>query len=332
MLRTTLSLCLLLFAAPSAWASCAFDEGYMTSAFGVHIDNVLAVPRDVPVGTALFDSGWRRATGVTIRCDSSGQAQGQLGGGFGAPLSGIPGFGNGEVLDTDIPGVGIQVFWCNYDSKCGSPPVPNESVSLVQKLDWRVFAETYSPRNNWWVRLVKTGPLQAGLHSFAGTATVRYIDLDIGTLSVQGSLATSAPTCRLDTPNLVVQMPTAPLDAFQGPGVLPEPWQKRFDINLQCDAGIRLSYRVDPLSLSAAAVGVMANREGPHMARNVGIQLFHGDGEDAQPLPIMTKLLHTPSTAAGLVRIPLLARYYQISPKVTSGLVTTSATLTLTYE
>lgn len=332
MLRTTLPLCLLLFAAPSAWASCAFVPGYMTSVFSVPIDNVLAVPRDVPVGTTLFDSGWQRATGVTIRCDSSGHAQGLLGGGFGAPLQGIPGFGSGEVLDTEIPGVGIQVFWCNYDSECGNPPAPNRSVSLVQKLDWRVPADTYTPRNNWWVRLVKTGPLQAGLHGFSGTATVRYLDLDVATLSVHGALSTSAPACRLDTPNLVVQMPTAPLDAFQGPGVLPAPWQKRFDISLQCDAGIRLSYRIDPLSLSAGAVGVMANREGPHMARNVGIQLFHGDGDDAQPLPIMTKLLHTPSTEAGLVRIPLLARYYQITPKVTSGLVTTSATLTLTYE
>lgn len=325
---------LLLFLAPSAWGfSCSFVDGYQKSRFPISIDKVVSSPRDKPIGSVLHDFTWQTATGVTIDCGGwpweRGTVQGRLAGGFGAPVQGIPGYPNGDLMESGIPGVGIQVWWCNYASDCPSPPAANRSTSLVQRLNWGFRGGTYVPRNIWWVRLVKTGEIQAGAHGFNGMATVRYADLDIAELTVHGTVSTAVPACRMQTRDLVVRMPTVHVGVFQRPeetGAVERP----FDIVLDCDAGIRLSYRIDPLH-GMETPFIMRNRPGAGMA-NVGIQVLRANTATPETVQLAVKHAYLDATEVGLLRMPFLARYVAMSPGATPGLVSTSAMLTLSYE
>lgn len=317
-------------AAPSAWAACSFDGGYMTSQFSISLNQSLAAARDTPAGTELFSSTWRPATGVNIRCNSNGKVAGVLEGDFGVAQTGVPGHRNGSVFATTVPGVGIQVFWCNQQN-C-NPDYNN--VTPVPALNWSTSATTYRLRNSWWVRLVKTGQVTSGSHAFRGTARVRYDGLEVARLSVQGVIEVAARGCRLDPASSaqVVRLPPVSVDAFQNIGELPNEWLGRpFDFRLDCDPGIRLSLRIDPLYPSNIP-DVLANRPAPGMATNVGVRLYRELAGRPQVMPTLTPVLMSMSTSGGALRLPMVVRYYQVGTKVSPGAFSTSAIFTLYYE
>ena len=320
------ALCLLLcLAAPAAWAKCSFKQGYMKSVYKVELPADLDFPQDLAPGRMLYSSAWQNATGVRIACNASGRVSGRVAGHIG-PLLEVPGWYNGGVHSTNVPGVGVAVYWCNRGNNC-EPSLP------VTSLDWEVGPWDYDPENNWLVLLVKTGPIASGVHDFLGTATVRYDNLDVGELSIHGRLKVTARGCRLDpaSSTQTIRLPTVPVDAFQEGGVLPDPWLGRpFDLRMECDPDICLSYRIDPLYPSNFP-DVLANRQGDGLARNVGIQLFRELGGKSVVLPLRMTVFEG-WTQGGAQRISLFARYYQTGARVTPGALNTAATFSMIYE
>ncbi|MBT8765399.1 fimbrial protein [Metapseudomonas boanensis] len=316
---------LLLLGAPAAWAGCKFEDGYAKSQSSISIDNTLMVPRDAPLGSELFDSGWKIASGPHIKCSGGGNVSGRHSGNFGAVVQGVPGNREGSVLATNVPGVGIQALWCNE----GVCTTNHMDLDPPTSINWTVNAFSYHLKSSsWWVRLVKTGPVDPGTHTFNGTVTIRYIDLDVAELNVHGTIDSGTLACQLETPNLVVQLPSVTVGELHSGRELPG---KQFEAALKCDPGIRLSYQIDALHPSAVA-DVMANDSGPGMATDVGVRLYRDGPGGMEVVPLSKRVLHTVSTQDGALHIPLIARYYKLGEHVSSGNLSTTANLVLSYE
>ncbi|SDK46582.1 Pilin (type 1 fimbria component protein) [Pseudomonas delhiensis] len=326
--------CLLLLGglSTSAWASCSFDSGYMTSQLSMSLPATISVPADATPGTELWSSGWVAASGNNITCNSNGSVSGVLAAGIGAA---VPGFTNSSgypsVFKTNIEGIGISVYWCNYNS-CN----PNyNNVTPIPSLAWSVTGVQYPLKNSWWVRLVKTGPiLNGGQLQVSGTSTVSYQNLAVARLTFSGATAVTSRACEInpDSQSITVPLPTVLRTDFpSGLGVLADNGKARaFSINMQCDSGVKIWYRVDGAS---SGNNVLDNATGAGMASGVGVQLFYGDASSTQVLPLATKQLRGSTGSATLpVSIPLAAKYYKTASTVTGGQVAVTATFTLTYE
>ena len=148
------ALCLLLcLAAPAAWAKCSFKQGYMKSVYKVELPADLDFPQDLAPGRMLYSSAWQNATGVRIACNASGRVSGRVAGHIG-PLLEVPGWYNGGMHSTNVPGVGVAVYWCNRGNSCEpSLPVTN-TFTVVYSL---VGMEGS----------IATGPMRKGRGAFA---------------------------------------------------------------------------------------------------------------------------------------------------------------------
>ncbi|WAB95131.1 fimbrial protein [Pseudomonas citronellolis] len=315
-----------------AWASCSFDSGYMTSQLNISLPATISVPVDATPNTELWSSGWVSASGNNISCNSTGVVSGVLAAGIGAA---VPGFTNSNgfpsVFKTNIDGIGISVYWCN-NANCN----PNyNNVTPIASLAWPVSATQYPLKNSWWVRLVKTGPiLNGGQLQVSGTSTVSYQNLQVAQLTFTGATAVTSRACEInpDSQGITVPLPTVLKSDFPaGLGVLADNGKARaFHINLRCDSGVQVWYRIDGAS---SGNQVLDNASGAGMAGGVGVQLFYGDVSSTLVQPLATRALQTTTTGAGqAVSIPLAAKYYKTASTVTGGQVAVTATFTMTYE
>jgi len=326
--------CLLLLGGLSttAWASCSFDSGYMTSQLSISLPATISVPVDATPGTELWSSGWVSGSDNSVTCNSSGVVSGLLAGGIGAA---VPGFTNSNgypsVFQTNIEGIGISVYWCN-NANC-NPDYNN--VTPISSLAWSVSATRYALKNSWWVRLVKTGPiLNGGQLQVSGTSGVSYQNLPVTQLTLTGATTVTSRACEInpDSKNITVPLPTVLRSDFPaGLGVLTDNSKARaFQINLRCDSGVQVWYRIDGAS---SGNQVLDNASGPGMASGVGVQLFLGDASSTLVHPLATRALIATTTGAGqAVSIPLAAKYYKTASTVTGGQVAVTATVTMTYE
>lgn len=333
MKKTILRLLFLFGGLPvSAWASCSFDSGYMTSIQSITLPATLSIPVDAAPGTELWSTGWVAASGTNISCNSSGNVSGTLAPGIGAA---VPGFTNNSgfpsVFKTNIEGIGISVYWCN-NNNC-NPDYNN--VTPIASLAWPVSNNPYPLKNSWWVRLVKTGPiLNGGQLQVSGNSTIYYQSLAVAQLSLAGGVAVTSRACSVnpDSQGITVALPTVLKSQLpSGLGVLADNSKARaFQINLRCDNGVKVNYQIDGAS---SGNNVLNNAGGVGMATGVGVQLFRGDASSSLVQPLASKLLQTTTTGANQpVSIPLAVKYYKTASSVTPGQVAVTATFTLTYE
>lgn len=115
---------------------------------------------------------------------------------------------------------------------------------------------------------------------------------------------------------------------FSGPGSTGN--ENGFDIALSCDAGTKVSMRLDPGSagLADASNGVLnLNGGSGAQASGVGVQVLYKDA------PVQFGTAMSVGTAAGgFVDLLLKARYYQTGSKVMPGQANATATFTMTYQ
>ncbi|CAD5107945.1 fimbrial protein [Zestomonas carbonaria] len=336
MKKWVLSLLLFTVTSPVAWAAgCSFESGYSKSVATIPFPSVmLGVPRDAPVGTELWSSGWQSFSGPSISCSSTGKVAGTLASGIGAAVPGFTSNGFSSVFATNVPGIGISVFWCNQDN-CN--PDYNQ-VTPISSLAWDVQATRYPLKVKWWVRLIKTGDIDTsgGPLAVSGVSSISYANLTVADLMLTGNFIVNSLACEVnpDSRNITVQLPTvAKTDFSASKPALPGADKARsFNINMLCDSGVKVSYQIDG---PQALPDVLANAVGAEMATGVGVQLFQGDAHSTTVVPLATKRFFT-STSLGQpnVRIPLTARYYRTGAvsDISSGLVSTTATFTLFYE
>ncbi len=315
---------------------CNFTKGNQVVPATIALPSTLSIPRNASNGTPLWDSGWKVFPRTTITCVVRGKVKGTHAGGIGAAVPGHTINGFPSVFDTNVPGIGVSLFWCNEFGTCPSDPTPP-----LSSLSWQVAEITEYPLNtNWRVRLIKTDDIDvsAGAVTVGGTSAVSYSELVVTTLSLTGSSQIIGLGCEMnaDSRSIDVRLPTiAKTDFEDSPIPRANDKAKTFSINLLCDSGVKVSYQVDGTQTSAGS-NVLANSSGKGMASGVGVTLFKGDLSSITQLPLGAKLLNnTTSSGNTRVKIPLTARYVRTaaSPSAMgSGLVSTTAFFTLFYE
>jgi type 1 fimbria pilin len=334
-----LILLLALFCAPSALAAiCTFQAGSASVMGTIALPASVSIPRNASNGSVLWDSGWKNFTGATLNCTATGNVKGGLAASIGAAVPGHSSNGFSSVFKTNVPGIGVSVFWCNQTTaNCN----PNRTlITPLPSLNWDVQPVRYALATNWRVILVKTDDIDAsaGAVSLPGLSYVSYADLGISTLMITGSSQVTGLGCEVnaDSRNIDVQLPTIYTADFEdSPIPQRNDKAKAFKINLLCDSGVKVNYQVDG-TLASGATNVLANASGTGMATGVGVTLFMGDLSSVTRLPLASKFLHTTTSSGNQpVSIPLTARYYRTAATpaaMTAGLVSTTATFTLTYE
>lgn len=324
---------------PSALAAegCTFRPGSQNVQATVALPSTLSIPRNALNGTALWDSGWKRFSDTTIECDVRGMVTGTHAGAIGAEVPGLTNHnGLPYVFGTNVPGIGVSVFWCNQMS-CNPNPT---QITPLPSLNWPVDAPTRYPLStNWRVLLIKTDDIDvsAGVVAIGGSSEVRYNNLVVTKLSITSSSQITGLGCEMnaDSRSIDVRLPTIAKTDFDAPIPRSNDKAKTFNINLLCDSGVKVSYQVDGTQTSAGS-SILANSSGEGMASGVGVMLFEGDLSSTTQLQLGSKLVHgTTSLSSTRVKIPLTARYARTaaSPSAMgSGLVSTTAFFTLFYE
>lgn len=324
---------------PSALAAegCTFRPGSQIAQATVALPSSLSIPRNASNGTPLWDSGWKRFSDATIECDVRGMVTGIHAGAIGAEVPGLANHnGLPYVFATNVPGIGVSVFWCNQ-MLCNPNPT---QITPLPSLNWPVDAPTRYPLStNWRVLLIKTDDIDvsAGVVTIGGSSEVRYNNLAVTKLSITSSSQITGLGCEMnaDSRSIDVRLPTIAKTDFDAPIPRSNDKAKTFNINLLCDSGVKVSYQVDGTQTSAGS-SILANSSDEGMASGVGVMLFEGDLSSTTQLQLGSKLVHgTTSLSSTRVKIPLTARYVRTaaSPSAMgSGLVSTTAFFTLFYE
>ncbi|WP_312742087.1 MULTISPECIES: fimbrial protein [Enterobacteriaceae] len=116
--------------------------------------------------------------------------------------------------------------------------------------------------------------------------------------------------------------------AFTGAGSTTA--DKNFTIDLDCDASTRVNLTLEGAQDSSGAAGVLALTQATTgaTASGVGVQVLYNN------TPVTFGSMFNVGTAAtkGAYAIPLTARYYQTTEKVTGGQANSLATFTITYQ
>lgn len=295
----------------------------------------LNAARDAPVGSLLWETGWKGTATSAISCTGTTATlryywhPSNLPPG---PCVSMPAAG-GVVCPTNLAGIGVQLQW----APTGNPATATLTLEPTTQQWVRAQSGTtaYTLYALFRVRLFKTGPVSpgtlqlknnvVGFGNYVGTTGGANLNLQIPAASI------TPRACTLVNANQVVVLPPRSTGDFsggaQGPvggtaGATP------FSIQLNCDANLAVSFRLDGPEV-AGATGVLANATGAGRATGVGVQVLRS----GSPLALATVHFHANSGGSGgLVSVPMEARYYKTAPTVTPGTVSATATLTMTYQ
>lgn len=324
----------LMFAASGAQASCWFVSGSAPNGT-IPLPATLRIPSDSPNGTVLWSSGWRPFGNFDINCLGTGVVAGTLASGIGAAVPGyVNASGYNSVFATNVPGIGISVYWCNQTS-CNPDYNHVTPIASLPQSWGTISAPTYNLPSSWWVQLVKTGPVSPGAVSVGGgLSSIRYYETTVANLAITGATSISAIGCQLNPTNITVPLPTVTKDDFTDASPTPTSTSKAtpFNISLLCDADVQVRYEIDG---TQTATNVLANSTGGGMAQGIGVQLLQGDPGSADPVPLGQYVAFQGRTASsGPVSIPLVATYYKTVPiaSVVPGNVMVTATFTVLYQ
>lgn len=328
--RRTLVLCLvflfgLVGLGRQAYASCSFSAGN-TLTSTVALPAQLVVPRNVSLGTVLWDSGWVQGGSGTasILCNAYFYMKWQ----WNIPGLQPSGIANVYALP-NLPGVGIRGSW--YWGSTGSP----EAWAYIGQPDWWTANSTqdFVLRSFLSVQLVAIGPIRNGTQTFnSPTISVWYDNINAAQLVLtQTSVKTLSLACV--TPDVVVPMGKHMSSELAGRDTY-SPSPTRFAIKLNdCPAGMdSIQYRVDPVTAVVNSGNSVVALDGSSTATGVGVQLLDGTGVAVLPLGTPISFHGYDQGTGGSYEIPLYARYYQTGDRVGAGKANTSVTFTMTYD
>lgn len=335
--------------------------------------NISAGP-DLPLGTVIYRSTWMDSSAANqLVCntdlptsDTGKVLQSVTLSATPNPLSSWSGspFG-GNVYTTNIPGVGVAVWYSN------NPLSLTKSV-LINSLNITVPSSASPTQAGiaglWDFSLIKIGDMAPGVYNFDSASsmpTVRiYFDSNTNvattnfpittrTIKFGGTLKISAQTCT--TPDVNVALgsydkskvstngSTPWIDAsikltncptFQGYYPTTNPTMIRGTIqsttvSTSNQFGIRLSPNT---SILDSANGIMSVASGATAATGVGIQVAYGTTSSSVPFDFsQEKLVDSPKTGVKSITLPLVARYIKTGQTVTPGRADGKITFTISY-
>ena len=142
------------------------------------------------------------------------------------------------------------------------------------------------------------------------------------TITLSSTLVTvQACSVNTDSTGLGVNLPTVSTQALKTATTVAG--RTRFNINLTCQTGSKVSITMSPSS-AGTATGTIASTG---VAKNVNVQLLDGSFTPVD----FTKTTSLGATPSGTLSIPYYAQYYA-TDTVGAGSVKASATFTMTYQ
>ncbi|MBB3013283.1 fimbrial protein [Cupriavidus alkaliphilus] len=330
-----LALSMLLIHAGSAFADCSPSGSPPQTNTVLALPSNLSFKRNTPVGTIIYDSQWIASGSAHIYCTVGMPVTI----GFAGSLTPVPGMPH--VYETGVRGVGIKAAYSNTITASYHPAdidaVDNYAAWLLdsppRQLTTTPTAATYTPAGVFRVQYIITGPLASGTMQLPSPAA----------RTSYGSLATNIVTFTTTTVNIqsigcrvlgggdiTVTLPTQPASSLSNVGDVSG--GKDFSIDLSCDTGVAVSYKIDGTVAPGtdAATGVLATAGGANQAAGVGIQIRKRS--TTTPVPLGSMVSYATTTYDNqLLNIPLTAYYYRTGTPVTGGAVNAVATFTMNY-
>ncbi|PYC43047.1 fimbrial protein [Pseudomonas protegens] len=272
---------------------------------------MLKPPRDIPVGSTILVKDIDLGI-TTMTCSGNGLwfDYGFVGGATKTAYE--------HVYETGVPGIGMRILWYHEGDVYMEWP----------RFERRLNPGTYSPPHKFKLELVKTGPISSG--KFLDHKIRNYYHNQLSNEILFNGVTYNAQRsgCAVARPVQTVTLPTVPLSkllSIQGPV-----GQTTFSIDLKCDKGVKVAYRMDGLQMAS----ILLNSEGPGMAKGVGLILVRGDASSKiiQEFATRTEFKTTPTSVDDeALSIPLTAFYVNYATP-TAGYVAINATVTFMYE
>lgn len=329
MLRNIVILSVLFSAAALLFTPAARADCTSPGAVTISVPN-LVVQRDAPVGSQI-GSEVVGSNNTFYTCPT----------GLNAPdmRFGIKTYGtyvmtiNGErVYSTNIAGIGYSLG-IEDTSYCTNIFYITSSSNEVQ-ICWKKMAilSTYTasakPRLKFYKTAQTTGSgtvssMQAGV-TFLNDAGVQRSEPSL----MMSSFTVSTTACSVTNSSIKVPLGSVLSTNFTGVGSTAA--EKNFTIDLDCDASTRVNLTLEGAQDSSGAAGVLALTQATTgaTASGVGVQVLYNNS------PVTFGSMFNVGIAAtkGAYAIPLTARYYQTTEKVTGGQANSLATFTVTYQ
>ncbi|WP_145562914.1 fimbrial protein [Yersinia aldovae] len=274
------------------------------------------------VGDLLADSGSRNLSwGANFTCSATWTRTWQTLI-FITPSSLAPPDLNSVMMDTNIPGVGVQVTTLRGDRTTVFPPSPfiqpnlqaSQQVNSGQGII--VGVKFYKTSDT-----VGTGALTTGLiyeesaSDFINTLSVTRFKLTGGTIINSG--------CSVATPSVDVSLGTIPKNIFTHIGSTSE--AKSFKIDLtNCSINTNVNITFDGVSSGTTDILALT----PGGATGVGVQLL----DNSNNIIPLNAPFFVVNTTEATYSIPLKARYYQTEGAVGTGIANSTANFTMTYN
>lgn len=336
--------------------------------------NISAGP-DLPLGSVLYRGTWKDPDGSYVALcrtdDSSGEA-GSIRYNLGIelapyPLSSWSGSPySGRVYSTNIPGVGIAVWYAH------NAVTESSSYATGSPFEFEITAPHVNKRLSWGssfdISLVKIGDTPPGNYTIqastfptvkrfvtAGSSNVTgLLPFTARTIIFSGSLTVSAQTCT--TPDVDVYLGAHDVSSFASVEST-TPWVDSSIKLTNCPTAQGYFNNQNPVNLSTGVVpastsnqfgitlsptnnifdatnGIMEVTPSPFSATGVGIQIAHGKIGATDPLPFNLNTesrVDFPKNGDSTIVYHLVARYIKTGTKVTSGLAEGKLTITVNY-
>ncbi|MBO4154596.1 fimbrial protein [Enterobacter kobei] len=335
--------------------------------------NISAGP-DLPIGTVIYRSTWienspanqllcstdqqTADTGKVVMNMILSQAPNPLSSWAGTPFG-------GNVFTTNIPGVGVAIWFANN-------PVTLTKKVTIGAIDITVPSSASSVQagysGRWDFSLIKIGDIAPGSYSFNSASSMPTVQLyydnmqnvastnfpiTTRTIKFGGTLSISAQTCT--TPDVNVNLGSYDQSVLTKNGSTPwinssikltncptfrgyYPTENPTSIrgtaqSTTVSTSNQFGLRLNPNSgIIDSTNGIMSVAPASNAATGVGIQVAYGTASSPELFNFsQEKLVTSPKNGSKTITIPLVARYTKTSQTITPGRADGKITFTISY-
>ncbi|MCM7773445.1 type 1 fimbrial protein [Enterobacter asburiae] len=328
--RKTIMLTILISPVALLFTPVAHADCTSPSSASINVPN-LVVQRDAPVGSQIGSEVVGGNT--TFYTCPTGVNSPDMNFGIKTYGSYVTTINNERVYSTSIPGIGYSLGMEGTSQCTGAINyIGGSSNQLIQCWTKAALFSTYTASAKPRIKFYKIAPT-TGSGTVSATQAGVMILQDAGTWRSEPSLMMNSftvTTTACSVTNAAVKVPLGNVlsTAFTGAGSTAA--EKNFTIDLNCDASTRVNLTLEGAQDSSGTAGVLALTQATTgaTASGVGVQVLYNNS------PVTFGSMFNVGTAAtkGAYAIPLTARYYQTTEKVTGGQANSLATFTVTYQ
>lgn len=249
------------------------------------------------------------------------------------------------VFRTNLPGVGIIFRYSIWDGEKWVTELPGPEAGMVadHSLIGPLRPSELFSDNDFGFRIsaafVKTGAETTGTIELGGLRFLAHLWLEGSTYPFERQMhfplgqGTTFIESTCDMQDIDVVLPSISAQTLHGPGDTAGSVDFQLDL-MNCPSGYSvISYQIDaaPGLRFDTSQGVLGLTEEPSSAHGLGIQI-RTPSDAALHLGQRHAIETYRMATGGDLKVPLRAAYFQMTPRVTPGLVSSAAIVTLWYQ